>query len=116
MAASRAEVSQKLRVKIRGMVEEGKSNREIYDYVESEYGPDQVAVPRHGLLSRLSYGIPYLLFAFLVWLVFYLGWQWSKRGEVSLRASEGADPTDHEAEVEERLSRLSRKWDNPLSD
>lgn len=94
------------------MVREGSSNEEIYQWIESEYGPNQVAVPRSGTLKLLSYGLPYLVIALFCWAGFWLAWEWSERGE--RRAAEPAG-TDMTPEEEQRLDRLSRGFDDPLS-
>lgn len=106
VATSQTEISKKLRNEIRRMVNEGKSNHEIYSYVEDNYGKDNIAVPRTGWIKSMSYGFPYILIALLTVAAFRVGWLYS----------ESDDTTDAELDDSEieKVEELVESSDSPL--
>lgn len=107
MATSQAEVSRELRTTIREMVNQEKSNQEIYEHVQQEYGPDQIAVPHQGYLNRISYGLPYVAVGMMLLTVYWIGWNWwrssRKKGKGTLSDKD-----------REQLDDLTDKMDSPL--
>lgn len=100
-----------MRKTIREMVLEGKSNQEIYQHVQNEYGPDQVAIPHQGYFQRISFGLPYLALGIMLLITYWLGWQWWRRGENK------PDPTEELSEEDEQeLETLTESFDSPLKD
>lgn len=59
------------------MVNDGKTNAQIYQYISDNYGKNQVAIPRQGWFNRISYGLPFLLMGGIVILVLGYAWNWS---------------------------------------
>jgi cytochrome c-type biogenesis protein CcmH/NrfF len=92
------------------MVNEGKTNEQIYSYVAENYGKNQVAVPRYGFTRRLSYGLPFLLIGFISVIALGFAWNWSTEEDKDEPPS-GDDPeqTERKQKIEEIASR-----DGPL--
>lgn len=109
VGTSQTEVSKELRGTIREMVHAGRTNREIFRHVEENYGPDMVAVPRRGWMSRLSYGVPYLALGAVAVGLFALAWRWRR----------DADPLDDDGspgmseETERKIDELAHR-EGPL--
>lgn len=109
VGTSQTRASKELRETIQRMVHEGKTNREVFHHVENNYGPDMVAVPQRGWMSRLSYGVPYLALGVVAVGLFTLAWWWR----------EDADPLDDERptglseEDERKLDELAHR-EGPL--
>lgn len=62
------------------MVNEGKTNDQIYQYIIENYGKNQVAVPHNSWMKRLSMGLPYLLMGMIVVVATGFGWFWTNSG------------------------------------
>jgi len=110
VATSQAEVSRSLRETIREMVHAGKSNQEIYSYIEDEYGPGQIAIPHQGYFNRLSYGLPYLAVGTMILISYWMGWNWWMKG--SNRTENDAELSD---EQKEQLDSVTDSVDSPLN-
>lgn len=100
-------MSRELRRTIREMVQEGKSNQQIYRHVQNEYGPDQIAVPHQGYMNRVSYGLPYVAMGLMILTAYWLGWNWW----VKRRRDDDEPLSDDERES---LDQLSDSIDSPL--
>ncbi|MFB6345904.1 MAG: cytochrome c-type biogenesis protein CcmH [bacterium] len=109
IATSQTRISEKLRKKVRSMVESGKSNREIFEYVKKRYSQSQIAVPRNDMLYRVSYGFPYLLIGICINIVLWLAWKWVIRTEQT-----ATDETPDRNAQKESLSKRAREMDSPL--
>lgn len=109
IATSQTEVSRELRREIRRMVEAGKTNRQIYQYVEDNYGPGQVALPRRGWMDRLSYALPYLVMGLVAVGVFAMAWRWTKASRGGMEDGED-DPSE---ETRQRIEELAHR-EGPL--
>jgi cytochrome c-type biogenesis protein CcmH/NrfF len=101
-------VSRDLRQTIREMVEAGKSNQQIYRYVQNEYGPNQVAIPHQGYMHRISYGLPYVAVGGMFLIAYWLGWTWWIRGRDPSEESELSE------EEKEQLDSVTETMDSPL--
>lgn len=85
------------------MVEEGKSNQQIYSYVKENYGENQMAVPRHGWINRLSYGLPFLLIGLIMTVALGFAWNWTPED-----SSDDDDPPESgEDDKRERIQELA---------
>ncbi|MFB6347826.1 MAG: cytochrome c-type biogenesis protein CcmH [bacterium] len=112
MAASQAEVSQKLRRTIREMVRKGKSNQEIYHYIEENYGENQIAVPQENWMQYVSMGLPYLLMGVIVVIAVGFGWFWT-RSQPDDESGDGDDRLD--GDRRESIDQIvSEDKNNPL--
>ncbi len=107
IATSQVEVSRELRSTIREMVNEGKTNEQIYNYIEDNYGSSQVAIPRTDWIQRLSTGLPFMLIGGILVLVLGFAWVWSDKSSGSLVESDGTDKvtTKKKEKIEEQASK-----------
>jgi cytochrome c-type biogenesis protein CcmH/NrfF len=101
-------VSRELRQTIREMVEEGKSNEAIYNHVQNEYGPNQIAIPHQGYLHRISYGLPYVAVGLMILIAYWLSWTWWIRG----RTQPDEDLSDEERA---KMDSVTDSIDSPLN-
>lgn len=93
------------------MVRDGHTNEEIYQHVQDEYGPDQIAIPRKGYVQRVSFGLPYLALGFMLLITYWLGWVWWMRGESRPQVSD--EITEEEQET---LDQITHGLDSPLKE
>lgn len=108
VATSQTRESKVLREKIRSMVQSGKSNREIYDYVRRRYSGQQIAVPARGWLSRVSFGLPYLLIGILSTGIYWTVRHWVRRKK------QNQTDSGISAESEQKIMDLVKSKKSPL--
>lgn len=113
MATSQAEVSQEIRRTVREMVQQGQSNQKIFDHIKSQYGEQQIAVPRTGLNVPLSFGVPYVMLVLAGYMVLIWGWNWLEAGNDPLSGTSSGDGLD-QSEQEELETIENKLEDQPL--
>ncbi len=75
LADSNAELAQDLRRKTRDLILDGKSRRQIIDYMVSRYGDFVLYRPRFNLMTAFLWLSPVCLFVFLLWWIL----RWRRR-------------------------------------
>lgn len=85
------------------MVQEGRTNQEVYSYVRENFGENQMAVPRQGWFDRISYGLPFLLIGLITIVALGFAWKWSPED-----SPDDEDPPESgDDEKRERIEQLA---------
>ena len=72
VADSNSEFAQTIKIIVKDLVEDGKSDKEIYDFLSSKYGDWIVYSPKLNKLNLLLWLIPYLFLVLGGWLIFFI--------------------------------------------
>jgi cytochrome c-type biogenesis protein CcmH len=72
VADSNSEFAQTIKIIVKDLVKDGKSDKEIYDFLSSKYGDWIVYSPKLNKLNLLLWLIPYLFLVLGGWLIFFI--------------------------------------------